>query len=334
MNRVRVRLRAPAAAPLVLLVLLAVLAGGCGAPASDGSAVATPEPRTPVGARTVTEELPPPGQDTSCGDPTASLRPAGTLPAPGQMPPGSTMATILQRGHLIAGVDQNTFLFGYRDPQTGELSGFDVEIARRLAVAIFGDPAKVQFRILNSAQRIPALTDNEVDVVVRTFTINCERRKDIEFSTVYYESAQRVLVRKGSPVTGLGDLAGKRVCAAKDSTSIRRIANAQPRPVPVEVINWSDCLVLFQLGQVEAISTDDTILAGMAAQDPYASIVGPPLGAEPYGIGVPIANTDMVRFVNGVLERMRSDGTWTDIYRRNLGNLGPPPAPPAPRYRD
>ena len=327
MNRVRVAVLAGA------LIVSAGLVAGCGEPATE-PALETPTPHIPVGARVVTEPLDPPSTDTSCGDATASLRPAGVLPAPGQMPAGSTMAAIQQRGNLIAGVDQNTFLFGFRDPQTGELSGFDVEIARQLAQAIFGDPAKVQFRILNSAQRIPALTSGEVDVVVRTFTINCERRKEIEFSSVYYESAQRVLVRQGSTVTGLPDLEGKPVCAAKSSTSIARIANAQPRPVPVEVLNWSDCLVLFQLGEVEAISTDDTILAGLSAQDPYARVVGPPLGAEPYGIGIPIANADMVRFVNGVLERLRSDGTWTGIYQRNLGILGEPPTPPTPRYRD
>ena len=169
---------------------------------------------------------------------------------------------------------------------------------------------------------------------MRTFTINCERRKDVEFSAVYFESSQRILVHRDSTVTGLADLAGRKVCAVKDSTSIDRIASAEPRPIPIEVANWSDCLVLFQLGQVEAISTDDTILAGMAEQDPYTKIVGPALGAEPYGIGVPIANKDMVRFVNGVLERIRADGTWAAISQRHLAVLDPPPLPPVPEYRN
>ncbi|HET8642133.1 MAG TPA: glutamate ABC transporter substrate-binding protein [Pseudonocardiaceae bacterium] len=313
--------------------VLAVTAG-CGGSSDQEANRVELTPRTPAGARTLTETPPQPGQDTSC-DPTKSLRPAGALPPPGQMPDGSTMARIQQRGYLIAGVDQNTYLFGYRNPFSGELSGFDVDIARQLALAIFGDAQKIQFRILTSAQRIPALKAGDVDVVVRTFTINCERRKEVEFSAVYFESSQRILVHRGSTVTGLADLAGRKVCAAKDSTSINRIANAQPRPIPIEVANWSDCLVLFQLGQVDAISTDDTILAGMAEQDPYAKIVaGAALGAEPYGIGVPIANQDMVRFVNGVLERIVSDGTWTRIYQRHLAVLGPPPRPPVPEYRN
>lgn len=319
-------------------VTVAVMASvvGCATPAEQQDPTVSPVVPSPVGARVVTEDMPAPGQDTSCEDPTASRRPTGALPAPGQMPAGSTMAAIVGREHLIAGVDQNTFLFGYRDPDSGDLSGFDVDIAREIARAIFGDPAKIQFRILNSAQRIPALTDEDgrVDVVVRTFTINCERRQEIEFSSVYFQSSQRVLVHKDSTVTGIGDLGGKPVCAAKDSTSIRRIANARPRPIPIEVTNWTDCLVMFQQGQAEAISTDDTILAGMKAQDPYTKIVGTSLGEEPYGIGIPKAHADMVEFVNAVLERLRADGTWTEIYRRHLGPLGEPPAPPVARYQN
>jgi len=312
-----------------------VLVAGCGGGESSGGATSVePTPHTPAGMQTLTTVPPPPGQDTSCGDATASLRPDPVLPPPGQMPVGSTMEAIQKQGRLKAGVDQNSYLFGYRDPITGELSGFDVDIAREIARAIFGDPSKIEFRPMSSAQRVDALKNKDVDVVVRTFTINCERRKDIEFSSVYYRSAQRVLVGRDSKANGLADLGGKGVCAAKGSTSISRIANAVPKPVPIQVEYWSDCLVLLQLGQVEAISTDDTILAGMAAQDPGTKVVGPSLGAEPYGIGVPKSNADMVKFVNGVLERLRSDGTWTSIYQKNLSILGPPPVPPASPYKD
>lgn len=327
-----------------------VLAAGCGGGPTSSVTSVVPTPHTPAGVQTLTEEVePPPEQDTKCAPdpatglsfpPEASLRPLDPMPAPGEMPAHSTMEAIQNRGRLIAGVDQNSYLFGYRDPISGELSGFDVDIARELAFAIFGGDrskidSKIEFRPMTSAQRIDALKNKEVDVVVRTFTINCERREGIEFSSVYYQAAQRVLVGRDSSATGLADLGGEPVCAAEGSTSIRRIANAVPKPEPVQVKNWSDCLVLLQLGQVEAISTDDTILAGMAAQDPGTKVVGEPLSEEPYGIGVPKENTDMVRFVNGVLERMRSDGTWTALYQKHIGDsLGPLPPPPTPLYKD
>jgi polar amino acid transport system substrate-binding protein len=106
------------------------------------------------------------------------------------------------------------------------------------------------------------------------------------------------------------------------------------RPIPVGVRNVSDCLVLLQLGKVDAISSDDTILAGLSEQDPRTTIVGEPLNSELYGVAINRGALDLVRFVNGVLERRRSDGTWAASYGRWLGILGPAPSPPEPRYRD
>jgi polar amino acid transport system substrate-binding protein len=91
---------------------------------------------------------------------------------------------------------------------------------------------------------------------------------------------------------------------------------------------------MVQQGQVDAVSTDDAILAGMAAQDPYVHVVGQSLGEEPYGIGLNKNDEDLVRFTNGVLQKMREDGTWFDIYDRWLSILGPKYYPPQPSYRD
>ncbi|WP_024875564.1 glutamate ABC transporter substrate-binding protein [Saccharomonospora piscinae] len=264
--------------------------------------------------------------DESC-DPTASLAPDSSIPS------GSTMAEIQERGHLVAGVDQNTFLFGFSDPETGRLNGFDIDMVREIARALFGDPEAVRFRAISSAQRIEALRNGEVDVVVRTFSVTCERLGDINFSSVYYVAGQRVLVGSDSTVRELSDLGGKRVCAAKDSTSLRNIAAAEPRPVPVAVNDWSDCLVLLQQGQVAAVSTDDTILAGLRAQDRTGTkIVGDRFTDEYYGIGIPKDNEDMVRFVNSVLADVRG-GAWQDSYDRWLREDLGPASPPEPEYR-
>jgi len=99
-------------------------------------------------------------------------------------------------------------------------------------------------------------------------------------------------------------------------------------------VNWADCLVALQQRQVDAVSTDDSILAGLMSQDPYLHIVGPSMDAEPYGIGINLNNTGLVRFVNGTLERIRRDGTWNTLYRKWLTVLGPAPVPPTPRYSD
>jgi polar amino acid transport system substrate-binding protein len=163
-------------------------------------------------------------------------------------------------------------------------------------------------------------------------TINCDRLKQVDFSSVYFDAGQRVLVPSTSTATGIQDLGGKKVCAAEGSTSIVNIGKAPSHPIAVSVPDWADCLVLLQQGQVDAISTDDTILQGMAFQDSNLKLVGPKFTDEPYGIAVNKDANDLLRFVNGVLERIRSDGTWKAIYHQWL--LGDIPEPPAAGYRD
>jgi polar amino acid transport system substrate-binding protein len=93
--------------------------------------------------------------------------------------------------------------------------------------------------------------------------------------------------------------------------------------------------VLLQQGQVDAISTDDVVLAGLKTQDHLnAEVVGEDMSVEPYGVGVKLENSDLVRFVNGVLEQMRDDGTWERLYDAHLRSFGPSPGPPKAKYRD
>lgn len=270
---------------------------------------------------------------TASCDATASLTP-GPLPPAGRMPAGSTMETIYKRGWIKVGLDIGSNLLSFRDPISGSIEGFDVDIAKELARAIFGDPERIEFKILNPGDRIDALKDNSVDVVVKAMSITCDRLKEIAFSTVYYEASQRILTMRGSTINGVADLSGKRVCAARGATSISRIQQRVPDAIVDTVSSWADCLVMLQQGQVDAVSTDDAILAGMAAQDPYVHLVGQSLGKEPYGIGINKKNEDLVRFTNGVLQKMREDGRWFDIYDRWLSILGPKYYPPQPEYRD
>jgi polar amino acid transport system substrate-binding protein len=317
---------------LVTAAVAAVLLAGCSSTAGP-SAPAMPGPPRPAGVQDPAVIPSAAGGSTvNCADPTASLRPAATLPGPGAMPAGSTMAKIASRGRLIVGTDQNTYLFGFRNAATGEIEGFDVDIAREVAAAIFGTAdGHVQLVATSSAQRIPYLTDGKVDIVAHTMTINCARWQQVNFSTEYYHAGQKVLVLKSSTATGIGDLGGKKVCAAAGSTSIANIANAPSKPVPVSVPDWTDCLVMLQQGQVDAISTDDTILAGLAAQDPTVKLVGNAFTDEPYGLGIAPRDDGFTRFVNGVLAKIRADGRWQAIYQRWLGGAA---TPPAPRYKD
>jgi polar amino acid transport system substrate-binding protein len=266
--------------------------------------------------------------------PLESLRPNGPLPRPGHMPAGSTMARIYQSRHLIVGVDQTTDLFGYRNPLNGQLQGFDIDIARQIAQAIFGNPNQIEFEAITSQQRIPVIQNGSVDIVADSMTINCARLKLVDFSTDYFNAGQRVLVPIDSPVRSISQLGHQKVCAASGTTSIETIAALPSHPIPVAAANWTDCLVMMQQGQVAAISTDDSVLAGLQAQDPETKLVGPKFTFEPHGIAVSKNSPDLVRFVNAVLERMRADGQWTALYRKWIGSrLGPVPAAPPAEYR-
>jgi polar amino acid transport system substrate-binding protein len=313
---------------IVVLATLTVLAG-CGevAPMVSEPGIRLAPP-TPAGMEqepsSAIDGHPP--DDDSC---TGSLR-----PFPTKAQADAAVANIRNRGRLIVGLDIGSNLLSFRDPITGEITGFDVDIAGEVARDIFGTPSQVVYRILSSNDRIEALQNNKVDIVVKSMSITCERRKLINFSTEYLRANQRILAPRDSHIEKASDLSGKRVCAVTGTTSLQRIQLISPPPVVVEVVTWADCLVALQQRQADAVSTDDTILAGLVAQDPYLHIVGPSMSEEPYGIGINLENTGLVRFVNGTLERIRRDGTWNTLYRKWLTVLGPAPTPPNPRYID
>ncbi len=321
--------RALAAAALAAALTAAGTACGHPEPLAATTAPTLPPP-TPVGMERLSPEppLPPDDASQSC-DLTASLRPFSTT-AEAQ----AAVAYIRNRGRLIVGLDIGSNLFSFRDPKTGQITGFDVDIAGEIARDIFGAPSHVEYRILSSDERITALQRTDVDVVVKTMTITCERRKLVNFSTVYLDANQRILAPRDSPIATVADLSGKRVCVAKGTTSLHRIRQIDPPPTIISVVNWADCLVAMQQREIDAVSTDDSILAGLVEEDPYLHIVGPNMANQPYAVGINLGNTGLVRYVNGTLERIRRDGTWNTLYRKWLTVLGPAPAPPAPRYAD
>jgi polar amino acid transport system substrate-binding protein len=277
----------------------------------------TPQPSTSSSA----------ARPTSCSDPLASYAPSATAQ-------GSTLAKIRERGRLVAGVSADTYLLGSRNPLTGQIEGFDIDMVKAVAEAILGDEDLYQLKVITAAQRIPALEKGEVDIVARNMTITCDRWEQIAFSSEYYRSGQKILVRKGSKAKSISDLGGQKVCAPKGTSSMDTLIKAAPKAIPVAADNHTGCLALFQQGEVAAITGDDTVLAGLAAQDPYAVVPDQrAFTAEPYGLGFNKDDVDFVRFVNARLAQMRTDGEWTRIYNRWLREaLGPAPEPPTAVY--
>ncbi|WP_051943511.1 glutamate ABC transporter substrate-binding protein [Streptacidiphilus rugosus] len=229
---------------------------------------------------------------------------------------GVDVQRIRSRGKLIAGIDTNSYQWGFRDPNTGELQGFDIDLVRALAQSILGSRDDVEFLAVPTDQRIPALQSGLVDVVVRTFTITCDREKSVSFSAPYYTTGQQVLVPGNSEVTGLNDtIKGRRICTAKGSTAEEQLQGSPYKSQEVAVANQLDCLVLMQLGQVDATITDGALAAGQKAQDESVKLVGPELDSEYYGIAVKLGSRDLVARINAVLQRYESDGGWQSSYQ-------------------
>jgi polar amino acid transport system substrate-binding protein len=320
-------MRRAGAALVISLVLLALAGCGAGTDRAQQMALAALQlkPPTPPSSPTSTQ-VPP------CGDPTASLRPPAVMPAAGAMPAGSYMAKIQRRGYLIAGVDQNTLLFAYFNPLDNQLEGFEIDLLHQLARAILGNPNAIHYRAVTTAERVSAVQDGSVDIVADAMTMTCQRRTQVDFSSVYYDAKQRLLVPLNSPIHGVADLAGRRVCATVGSTSIQTLASLPSHPISYPVAQRTDCLVALQEGRVDAVTSDDSILLGFRAQDPYTKLVGPPLADEPYGMAISKAHPDFVRFVNGVLARLRGNGDWRAMFSQRLGSFAATPAPPAPHY--
>jgi polar amino acid transport system substrate-binding protein len=304
----------------VLLVGLAACSSPSNSPVSRSLGALTDPTTTTAAPSTATTTAP-----TTC-DPRQSFAPDPTLPTP-------TVTAIKNRGMLVVGVDQGTLNWGYRDPRNGNITGLDVDILRQISQAIFGsDPHDVhlQFKTLTTAERVQAVQSGKVDMVASLLTATCDRWNDVDFSTVYYLAHQDVLVPIGSPVRTVDALAGKTVCATRGSTSITKIQQRVPKAKIYPVDTRADCLVALQDGEVDAITSDDTILKSFQAQEEenHTRLLGQPLEDEPYAIAMPKGHEDLVRFVNHVLDGMRNDGSLELLYQQWLGVANAPPVPP------
>ncbi|WP_329117400.1 glutamate ABC transporter substrate-binding protein [Streptomyces sp. NBC_01465] len=271
-------------------------------------------------------------QADECSNPEASLTPSGA--------DGPTIDKIKQAGKLVVGVDQNSYRWGYRDPATGNLEGFDIDLVRAIAQNILGDPDAVIYRAIPTNQRIDAIQKDKVDIVVRTMTINCSRIKQVAFSTAYFQAGQQVLAPKGSPITGYNDtLKGKRVCTASGSTAYDALKAKSFGAdfTDITVPNQLDCLVRLQVGEADAVVTDNALAAGQAAQDPAVELKGEPFTTEYYGVATKIGKDDLVRRINDVLVDYREGGKnspWMKAYDKWLASdLKGITGPPAPKYR-
>ena len=235
---------------------------------------------------------------------------------------------------IIAKAESKKLIIGVKADQPGlglqtgsTYSGFDIEIAKILAKGLNVPESGIEWKTTVSANRQPYIEQGQVDLVVATFTINDERKKTVAFGGPYYVAGQDLLVPTASTITGPESLAGKKVCSVSGSTPAKRIQTDYKSAQLQQFDSYSKCVTALAGGQVDAVTTDDIILAGYAAQEQYAGkfkVVGKTFSTEPYGIGVKKDDTAGCNKINEILKAAAADGSYKAAWDKTLGASGKP----------
>jgi len=269
-----------------------------------------------------------PTNDATGGGPSTTQKVATDVKVDGS----PTFERMTTNGKVVIGVKEDQPGLGYKDPTTGKYSGFDIEIARLVAAKLGFDESKIEYKTVVSAGREAAVAQGTVDYYVGTYTINDKRKALISFAGPYFEAGQDLLVRADDDsITSKDTLKGKKVCSVTGSTPIQRIREeglTEPENI-VEFQGYGQCVDKLLTKEVDAVTTDDAILKGFAAEDPdNLKVIGKAFSEEPYGIGLPLEDKALRDKVNDILQAAIDDGTWQDIYDTTLGKSGSKASPP------
>jgi polar amino acid transport system substrate-binding protein len=230
----------------------------------------------------------------------------------------SALDGILQRKEIVVGVKEDSPPFGFRD-QGGDLWGFDIDLAKRIARQL---GVKPRFVPVTAADRIPKLLSGDVDILVASMTITRARERVVDFSYPYFETYQALLVRADSTVKDYMDLAGKKVGVAKGSTAMATLKVAQPDAVVVPFDEYDDVFKALEAGHVDAMATDYILLAGlMQGQGEKYKIVGK-AGWEPYGIAMRQDDSKLRGRINEALQELWDRGSYQRIHENWFGERG------------
>lgn len=223
---------------------------------------------------------------------------------------------------IIWGVKNDTRLFGLMNIETREVEGFDIDIAKALTKEILGETGEAEFIEVTSKTRIPLLKNGNIDAIIATMTISDERKKVVDFSDVYFAAGQSLLVKKGSPIKGIESLdETTTVLAVKGSTSAVNIREKAPKAKILELENYAEAFTALQSGQGDAMTTDNSILLGMAEENPDFILAGDIFTDEPYGIAINKGQESFVKAVNTALATIQKNGVYDEIFTKWFPNV-------------
>jgi len=243
---------------------------------------------------------------------------------------GTTMAKLQDAGKITIGTKFDEPGIAYKDPATGDFTGFDIEIAKEIAGKLGFDNSKIEFKETISKNREAFIQNGTVDLVIGSYSITDDRKKLVDFAGPYYVTGQQLLVAKtDNSINGPDDLKGKKVCSVAGSTSIVTVEQKYgANPIPFGT--YTECVEQLTNGSVDAVTTDGAVLLGYAAKQPdKLKVVGDAFTVENYGIGVKKGDTAFRDFVNDSVQSAFDDGSWKTAFANTLGKSGAAtPVPP------
>ncbi|GGR32358.1 MULTISPECIES: glutamate ABC transporter substrate-binding protein [Agromyces] len=260
--------------------------------------------------------------DPSDGAGDASDAPLWEVASDVQLEGSPTFDAMTKRGKVVIGVKNDQPGLGYEDAASGERSGFDIDIARWIAASLGFDEDQIEYQTIPSANREQAIVNGDIDYYVGTYSITDKRKEQIDFAGPYLITGQGLLVAADNKdINGPDDLAGKIVCSVTGSTPLQRIRDEYNPGDTVEYDTYSQCVDQLVQGSVDAITTDEAILAGYVAQQPdELKIAGEPFSEERYGVGIAKGDSELQAHINELF----TDGgdVWQALFDEHLAPAG------------
>ncbi len=236
-----------------------------------------------------------------------------------------------ERPVLTWGVKADTNLFGFYNIEEAEIQGFDVDIAKALTEEMTDGRGVAEVIEVTSKTRIPLLKTGKIDGIIATMTISEEREKEVDFSDVYFNGGQSLLVHEDSEIHGIDDLTSEHtVLAIKGSSSTQNMRELAPQVDVLDLENYSEGFVALQSGQGDALTTDDAILLGMIDQNPDYRLAGESFTQEPYGIAINKGQDNFHERLEEALDTIQGNGVYDEIYAKWFGDILPADAPGSP----
>lgn len=224
---------------------------------------------------------------------------------------------------IIWGVKNDTRLFSIMDIKENKLEGFDIDMARAITKKILGKKGQAELFQVSAKTKIPVLKNGNIDATISSVTITPERKKIVTFSKPYFYAGQSLLVKKGSKIKNIKSLNTKNsvIAAVKGTTAVENIHKFAPKAHVLEYDDYGQAFTALKAGQVMAMSTDNGILAGIAAENPKYQVVGGTFTHEPYGIAVNKGETKLAKQIDKALAELKRDGTYSRLMKKWFGNI-------------